>query len=329
MKKVSKIILIIFLGFSIFLGLAFISKKSELAEWEITNSNKNQSEISWAKFNWVNKFINGKYFEKVAINLPCKIENLPYTFTFQLDLGADRTGIYENNLSSFYKSNPELLNNVKRLKNPIQFWNSKKSYNNLNLSFGDYIAKNNKSYLYNNYGEKINLESIKKNDTIHIGTIGVDLFKNKVLIIDYPNQRIAICEKIPAEFTKNLIDIELDRNGRVILPYKSNSEKYKVMFDTGSSMFPLIATSKKIERFSKQPIIDTIETSSTGTKHYMTSRIINKTFELGGMKFINQKIYENRTNKGIDLEPDATAGNYLFWKNVVVIDFRNKKFGIN
>jgi len=58
------------------------------------------------------------------------------------------------------------------------------------------------------------------------------------------------------------------------------------------------------------------------------SRMITDTFEIAGMKFCNVKIYENHAGLGIDESTDGMAGNFLFWNHTILIDFKNKKFGV-
>lgn len=328
MPKFIKIFIGGLLGMVIICAFTFIIDNSNFGNWTIKRTQKS-NDISWAKFHWTNDTLNGKYFTKTSMSIPCKIDGLPYNFTFQFDLGADLTQIYENNLSSFFKQNPTLPKNIKHLKSPLQFWNSKKTYENLSISFGDYIAENPLAYLRNDFGDKFFTDNVTQADTFQLGTIGADLFQRKVLVIDYPNQRFAICNEVPNQFRNHLIDIELDKYGRVILPFKSNQNKYRILFDNGSSLFPLITTSSNRPKFSKNPIIDSIEITSWGHKHFVDSRIIKDTFELGGKKFSNVKVYENHSSYGIDNKTDGVTGNALFWYNTIIIDFKNKKFGVD
>ena len=310
-------------------ALAFNNYISNFNNWTITKNKNTLNEISWAEFRWTNDTLNGKYFTKTSMSIPCKIDDLPYNFTFQFDLGADLTQLYENSLKSFVNLNPDLSNKIKIIKKGVFMKTSKKYYEDLTLSFGDYKAKNPTAYLRSEYGDKFDTNNITKEDTFHLGSIGADLFQKKILIIDYPNQRFAICDEVPNQFQNNLINIELDKYGRVILPFKLKQNNYKILFDNGSSLFPLITTTANRAKFSNDTIIDSIETSSWGHKHFVDSRIIKDTFELGGRKFSNVKVYENHSLYGIDYSIDGVTGNSLFWNNTIVIDFKNKRFGVN
>ena len=78
--------------FSLLLN-SFTSDTSSFSNWEIKNNSSDKTLISWAKFEWTNDTLSGKYFERTSMNIPCKVQGLPNTFTFQFDLGADLTGI--------------------------------------------------------------------------------------------------------------------------------------------------------------------------------------------------------------------------------------------
>ena len=309
-------------------GLSYLTDNSKPSNWEITKPSKNSTEISWAKFEWANDTLGKKYFERTAMIIPCKIDGLPNIFTFQFDLGANYTGVYEKTFSSFYNTNPQLRHIDKRLKSSLQFWNKGKLYEDFSIYFGDYKAYNKLSYVYGNQGHQTEINSKNLNDTFHLGTVGADMFQDKILIIDYPNLRFAICDNLPNDYKNNLIDIEINKNGKIILPMKIRNKAYNILFDNGSSIFPIITQEKNISKFSTSPDIDTIQVSSWGKLHEVTGKIIKDTFELAGQRFSNVKVYANHSGLGIDRQTDGMAGNALFWDKTIIIDFKNKKFGV-
>lgn len=314
--------IITFIAISLFNSL-FLPKVIHFNIWKVKN---NSQDISWAKFEWVNEELHGKYFEKTAMLIPCKVDGIPNIVTFQFDLGANLTGVYENSLSSFYSKTPNLKKNIKHIKSKILFWNKERYFEDLVINFGDYTASNNTAYIYGNFGEKVQIQNPK--DTIHLGTIGSDIFKDKVLIIDYPKKLFAICDNVPEVYNSNLVDIELDEYGRVILPMKIKDRNYRIMFDNGSSIFPLITKAGNISNFSTSKDIDTIQISSWGKIHGVTGKLITDTFQLAGQNFNNVKVYANHSGLGMDDDTDGMTGNALFWDRTIIIDFKNKKFGV-
>ena len=327
MRTIMKLLSLTILAILAVCGISYLTDKTSYSSWKIINNQGGETSISWAKFEWVNDTLNGKYVENVSMNIPCRLEGLPNIFTFQFDLGANLTGVYENTYCSFYTLNKELESKIKRFKSPIQFWNKNKVFQNFNINFGNYSATNKAGYIYKDYGEKIVAPNLT--DTFHLGTIGTDLFKDKVLLIDYPNRQFAICDTMPKGFATTLIDIELDNYGRVILPMTIHNKSYRIMFDNGSSIFPLITEAKNISNFSSLPDSDTMQISSWGQVHSVTGKLIKDTFELGGQKFSNVKFYANPSGLGIDKQTDGSTGNALFWNRIIIIDYKNKKFGVN
>jgi len=306
-------------------GFSYLTDKAIYTSWKLTNNSDDKTKISWAKFEWSGATLNGKYDDKVAMQIPCKIEGLPNVFTFQFDLGTGLTGVYENSFSSFYSLNPTVENKIQKLRSPLQFWNQYKCFKDFIITFGNYIATNKVAFIYKNYGGEILNPDFT--DTFHIGTIGRDLFKDKILIIDYPDKQFAICDEMPKQFASNLFNIELGKNGEIILPMKIHGKSYRIMFDNGSSMFPLITEETNISKFSSSSYVDTIEIPSWGKKHSVMGKMITDTFTLAGQRFSDVEVY-GETFLPIHKIADGIAGNYLFWNKTIIIDFKNKKFGI-
>ncbi len=326
MKRVMIIIALTLVIIIAVCGISYLTDKTTYTSWKLVINSTDKTKISWARFDWGGNTLSGKYYDKAYMQIPCKLEGLPNIFTFQFDLGADMTGVYENSFSSFYLFNQNLGNKIERLKSPIQFWNKNKVFRNYKISFGSYTATNEVGFIYRNYGEQFANPTLV--DTFHLGTIGADLFKDKILIIDYPNKRFAICDTIPKEFGINLVDIEVDKSGGVVLPMKFHQQLYRIRFDNGSSLFPIITEVKNISKFSTLPDTDTIQISTWGKMHNVTGKIIKDSFELAGQTFSNVKVYANHSGLGIDKHTDGMTGNALFWNKTIIVDFKNKKFGV-
>jgi hypothetical protein len=319
--KITAIIITILLLTSI---IAYLTEKNEYNQWKI----QSDSTIAWASFIWVGDSIGGKYFERTAMHIPCRIEGLPYNFTFQFDLGADLTRIYENNANSVLRNHPEFSKRISRFKSVFQFWNKHKSFKDLTVMMGDIKIHTSDCFVMENYGDEFSVDPDGHLSPIPMGTIGPDIFVGKVLIIDYPNQRFAICNSVPSAYQTRFEDITLDEGNRIIMPMKIHGSQYRITFDNGSSIFPLITLAENIMEFSTGPDIDTIEITSWRQSHKVTGKIVTDTFELAGRKFSNVKVYSNHSGLGIDHNTDAMTGNALFWDNIIIIDYKRKKFGI-
>jgi hypothetical protein len=179
-----------------------------------------------------------------------------------------------------------------------------------------------------NYVDELNVSHDDHFSPIQMGTIGSDIFVGKVLIIDYPNQRFAICNSVPPAYQTQFEDITLNEDNKVIMPMRIHGSRYQITFDNGSSIFPLVTLARNSWKFSTGPDIDTMEITSWGLSHKVTGKMVTDTFELARRKFCNVKIYSNHSVLGIDHNTDAMTGNALFWDNIVIIDYKRKKIGI-
>lgn len=324
MKKILTITLTILVIIVVVCGTSYLTDKHQFNIWRVQSDKK----IPWSKFYWTNDTLGGKYIEKTAMFIPCKIEGLPYTFTFQFDLGSDLTMIYERNINSVLLNHEGFKNPMQKLKSVLQFWDRHKSFKDLTVTMGDMIIQTSDCFVMENYGQELTINHADTITPISIGTIGADIFRDKVLIIDYPNQRFAICNSIPPVYNTKFIDIELDKSGKVILPMILNGNHYRISFDNGSSIFPIITLAKNINKFTTSKDIDTLEISSWGQLHNVTGKIISDTFKLAGHSFSNVKVYTNHSGLGIDRDTDGMTGNALFWDKRIIIDFKSKRFGV-
>ena len=332
MKRFLKFIGLLLLIFIAICAFSWFTDKSYYGPWVIEKRSKNDKEISWIKFEWFGDSMGKKYYEKAGMHVPAKINGLPYDVTFQFDLGDHHTEIYENSLNDIYAVNPTIKNKVKRLRSLFQFWNNNKSYKDINIEAGDYIFKSPNCYVRRNFGDRLNKELILLNRPLHIGSIGVDLFQNKVLIIDYPAKRFCIADAVLDGYNVNMVPIKLNPAGMVLLPMKLNGKTYDCQFDNGSSIFPLIASSTRITDFSKEADNDTIPTRSWGVIHNMTGRKIAGPVEIAGQKFNDVEIYADHRKasqeKALNDPSYLVAGNALFWDKTIIIDFKRKLFGV-
>ncbi len=285
-------------------------RNPEPGHWTVTAAAENKTAIAWARFYWSNDSLGDRYYEKTAMHIPLRIEGLPYLFSFQFDLGCDLTTLYGENAKSVKQKHP-----AADLEKPA-------------FTFGDLKANTPYCYIRESYGDPITLDTPANITPVTLGTIGADMFQGKVLIIDYPNERFSVCDTIPPALITTMTDITLDKHGRALLPMQLNGKNFKVLFDNGSSIFQLITAASLIDRFSKEPGMDTIRISSWGKLHNVIGRPLKDSFVLAGRHLANTMIYADyRENDGKD-EFDAITGNALFFDKVVVIDFKNKKFGV-
>lgn len=311
----------------VFISEASCQTKSNFGQWTVSTAKTSNADLLWTKFIWAHDSLGNRYFERTAMLLPVKIEGLPDTFLFQFDLGADITRLYGNPLKAILRKHPE-FNRIRRYKGSLLFWNTQTAFKDLSLFLGDIKATTRNCYVMSGFGKHISDDLLTDSSPIKIGTIGADLFQNKILVLDYPNQRFAICDTLPAILQTSFVNLSLDRHGRVIIPLQLKNRFYRVMFDNGASIFPLLASDDRADSFSTAQSTDTIAMSSWGTTQNVIGRPLKEPFQLGGQTYSDIMIYADYRKEARTNSYDAITGNVLFWDKMVIIDFKNKKFGV-
>jgi len=105
-----------------------------------------------------------------------------------------------------------------------------------------------------------------------------------------------------------------------------------VMFDTGSSLFTLTATKKDALEIAEPRIVDSLKVSSWGKMLTYYGVKTKKPIKFGDKVLNGSIVYydEQETFQGFYkfAEIWGLTGNIFFLKNTVIIDYKNKVFGV-
>lgn len=226
-----------------------------------------QSKGQWLNFNWERIKFGTRYFDKAAMQVPFTIDGVNDKFLLQFDLGATSSMLYGNSINYYLAQNAQLAASLDTVhkKYLIQgmmnggFGALKTHIDGRPFTFNQTMA------YFKSFGDTLNADSAKASHPKHIGTLGAPFFEGKVLIIDYPNHRFAIVDAIneTAQSKFALADCRLD-NGRIKIPFTIGGTVYWVMFDTGSSLFPVMTNKKYYEQFTGNSPVDSIGITSWG-----------------------------------------------------------------
>ena len=283
--------------------------------------------LEWIPFYWEGDSISGKYLRKAYLYIPVRIEGIPDSFSMQLDLGTMETQFYGNPLKPYLDEFPALAGKLGA------FGGARDAiFRQVNLRMGKAQMQVDVWHRAN-FGDKISKDSILSDRPVHIGTIAPDIFQDKVLIIDYKSCRLAVADRLPARYEKLPAGkFELD-NGIIKLPFRINGEARQVMFDTGSSPFPL-ATSKQMALEISEPVI----TDSLSGPLWWGREItfygleVNKPVELGGELLKNGRVYYDKEGLWNEvynsLNVWGLAGNAYFFDHILILDYKNGLFRI-
>lgn len=286
----------------------------------------------WIHFDWHGENIFGKYYEKLAMSLPLKIENLPYNFCGQLDLGATRTVLYGNSLKNYPLD--LIKTKLDSLGEPYYLNGRKGNFiRKVNLKIDrKNFANTDLAYVYD-YGDEISKDSINSSSQKLIGTVAPDLFQNKYLVIDFPNQRMRIYDELPRKYKKaNFVDV-LIRKGRIKIPLTIGQKTEYVIFDTGNCLGDLLLDKETIASFTNpnEAATEFLSGKSWGQDYLVYQKklldpvfINNQKVPITTAQFTdsNDDVKFNREEKIIGL-----MGPLSFVNQIVIIDYKNLRFG--
>lgn len=292
----------------------------------------NAQDVQWIPFKWKGDSASGRYFDKFAITIPVTVDAVPANFNMQFDLGAVKTVIYGNAIKPYLDIYPDLKNKIDTSKKFLIQGGNHPMFTNISLKMGTTTFRNIDVGYFENFGSTIDKDSIHSTTEKHIGTIGPDLFQDKILIIDYPHNRIGVCQQLPKQYKAATFQPFKSDDGRIKFPLLINGKIQYLLFDTGSSIFTLTTSKEDALTTAAPPIADSLTVSSWGKQITFYGIKTNKAIQFGNKVLDGSLIYydEQRTFEDFYkfVKIWGLTGNVFFLKNTVIIDYKNKLFGV-
>lgn len=282
--------------------------------------------IVWVDFEW-----SDPDYKDVML-ITAKLDTLDYFFRWQLDTGSPYTYLEGGTFKKFSNKFPYLAGKIKRVDtvfngNWYKIYTPPFKFEKPILP--NIILKNDK------IGGNFSQDLLDKYKGFSIGTIGVDIFKDKVLVLDFKNKKIGYCDSLSNGFYKQKINSSSFRfyKNRIILPVQIGKEKLDFMYDCGASMFTLNVTPKYSKSFAPKQLTDTLYNINNGESGAVYNALGGKTDKqvtIVGRSYKNMIIYLEKAESEIFEEAKVAGaiGNKLFLNHIVVIDFKTKRFSL-
>ena len=299
--------------------------------------NTDAQQIQWIPFDWAGDSVSGLYYDKLAINVPVEIDGIADQLYMQLDLGAATTVLYEKSFANYLSSHQNLAD---RIDTNLTFTIEGKinpMFRDVKLKLGSVVMGKHAIGLFQNYGIPIPKNAMGNNKSKHIGTLAPDIFKNKVLVINFPKQLIGVLstvDELPKEdlVTIDFTPFEVSRN-RIKIPMEIDGQIEQVLYDTGVSIFPLMTSKEQIAKLPNTILTDSMRVNSWGEKITYYGVHLGSPVILGNQSFLNVKAYYDERTIAADFfkreEIWGIVGNPLFLEKTLIIDYRNKRIGIS
>lgn len=324
MKKLYKRILysvIILILLTVIAIPVYISYWRNSSTVETFHTFKEPNKISFCDIRWTSDFLGKDKIDKIAFYVPVKIKGLKGNLFMQFDSGTQTTLFYGKTLKKVLESGNSIktfydIDSLHYIQNPI-----------INIKDNQFHAK--KIRIASSLGE----EKIDSSFTV-IGTIGFDVFVNKTLILDFKKDKLAITNK---EADHLGYDLSYVKNASInkfplIIPAKIGDKNTRLFYDTGSSMFSLITSNKRLININENKADSLCCINNWGKQLPVYKKKLNTPIKIGDLEYNNQSIYGCEVLDIVDYVPSwylfGITGNRLFNNKIVVIDTKNNKFGI-
>ena len=254
-------------------------------------------------FEWSNDSLNGEFFPKTSMHIPVVFDLDTTTYYFQLDTGSDQSYLY-----AYDSIIPQ-----------VSWINS--SENELHSTLGPLSL------------EKLStVKCYQENGRIHIGTLGADFFKGRIIEIDFRNQQIQFLTSYDS-ISYTLFPITLSY-GRPIIRLNTSLGSYDFLLDTGSSLFELWTTPSIWKKLRDKSISEksypinswgTINTAYRAPIKQEISPLIFNTIPVTEIWYnANQRFKKEFKTLNIS----GIVGNKPFLNQIILLDLTGEKMGI-
>jgi hypothetical protein len=283
-------------------------------------------EPDWIPFQWHEEVISGKHLDKAAIYILVTLDGLSHKFYMQFDLGSDATMIYGNAIKPYLHEYESLKSKITELEGDKQY------FKDIELKIGEHSIGKQTILYRKGVGNSLGKRALNQSEAVLIGTIGTDIFTGKILVIDYPNKRICVTNEIPEKYTSTPLQSFKTKYGKVVIAVDMDGKKKDLLYDTGSSIFAIATTEENADIISEKTNVDSFDIYAWGKRYMVYGRPITSTVTLGekqlkpALVYFDKKGHNENTNKILGVW--GVVGNAYFTDNTVIIDWRNKLFGI-
>jgi hypothetical protein len=182
-----------------------------------------------APFQWQEARFGDRLEPHAALLLPVHIEGVPKTLYMQFDLGAPSTVLMKDKLDSLMERLPGLSVGEDGRVDRFAF------------TMGEVRTQ----------ARQVRIVDAGSTDPVRwddpdsvdvIGTVGADLLRSRVLVIDYPGHRIIVGDAVPADLAgvAQFQRFIFTPRGVVLTGMVIDGEAKNIMLDTGSSAFALL-----------------------------------------------------------------------------------------
>ena len=273
---------------------------------------------------WQEALFGDQIEPHAALLLPVSVAGSPKTLYMQFDLGAPNTVLMKDKLDSLVARLPGLTVGADGRVDSFAF------------TMGEVQAE----------ARNVRVHDAGSSDPVHwddpahvdvIGTVGADLLRGRVLIIDYAGQRMFVETSVPEAVASvaQMQEFVFTPRGVVLTGMAIDGEDRNIMLDTGSSAFALLVTREEwLAKAVEGAATRSFPVNSWGrtlTAHIAPTHSVaafgDTVVPLGEVAYI-EGVSEAQTNAMRAIGMGGMTGNKLFVDRILVLDAVNSAYAV-
>lgn len=284
--------------------------------------------LTWSPFRWISATIGGQTFDKAALYVPITTDTLGGTYWLQLDTGAD-AGVW------LHTAPLEQLLRRQGAQRDTTTW--------FEIPAGRIGAYPLRNHVVNI--RRVAGDTVRAGDAYpRIGTLGLNFFRSRLLLLDFPAERFAILDSaatMPAWIEERATWVDVDyRDDKMFIPLSLAGTTYEDLFyDTGASLFPVSTTKEIWQKATGRMGVEadnvTWTVRSLGQDVTLMGAPAQGRVAVGGAVLERPMIYtlaagpERLRVENWNFRASGLIGNVLFAdRYLVVIDLPRRRFGL-
>lgn len=278
------------------------------------------SSLDWQPFDWIPARFESHTLDRAALAVRVRLEGLPGEHLLQLDLGATRSVLHGGAVPDLGAA-AVLTGNSTTVSGTIAGVPVEDLTVGVLPGFRATLTK----------GQPLPV----------IGTLGLDFFQHRILVLDFPRRRFAVLPggaDLPQEVVAGItyLDAEL-RNGKLYVPVAFDGATQRgFFFDTGASAFAMVTSVDEWTRLTGRRRDDPSNVRVTGSSWEDEATFVGApmsgTLGAGPASLVSPTVWFADDPRFSFANWPATrgmVGNELFaGQAIVVVDLPRRRFGV-
>ena len=191
-------------------------------------------QAKWQPFRWLAVGVGSARLERAALVVPVEVLGLPGKQHFQLDLGATVSSLHGSAIEDLDRSF-ELRANGMTISGTV----------------GGVVVEDEPIEVLRGFRATL----VKGQRMPVIGTLGLNFFERRTLVLDYPARRCLVLPgnaALPGDLASRVTFIRaVNRNGKLYVPIELDGVAEEgVFFDSGASPFPFVTSPQEWRRLT-------------------------------------------------------------------------------